>query len=197
MGCQPLSTATDVSLSACLGAYVDHPDPATRLANTVAVLVGANGPFYPLYVWWLAPEAGTASLATMAASPFFLAIPWLARRSPAVARSALPVIGIANTVWTAALLGSGTGVGAFLFPCLVLAALCWRERRVLLALLAGWLVVQQVLLRWTWTPISGLGMDSQATLVSLNWMSAGALLAFIAFRTVAMVRLALARRTKI
>ena len=88
-----------------LRAYGAHPDPATRIANTIALLVGFNGPFYPLYVWFLVPEAGHAALATMAMSPVFLAIPWLSRRSAAAGRAALPVAGLANTVWTAALLG--------------------------------------------------------------------------------------------
>jgi hypothetical protein len=171
-----------VSLSARLGAYVDHPDPATRLANTVALLAGSNGPFYPLYVWCLVPEAGPAALATMAASPFFFALPWLSRRSSAAARAALPGVGIANTVWTAALLGTGTGVGAFLFPCMVLATLCWREKRVTLFLVGAGLVVQQLLLQWPWTPISELEAGSQIALVSLNSLSVGALLAFIVLR---------------
>ncbi|MEO3473676.1 hypothetical protein AAFN86_17540 [Roseomonas sp. CAU 1739] len=163
-----------------LRAYAAHPDAATRVVNAIALLVGFNGPFYPAYVWFLAPEAGPAALATMAASPFFLAIPWLARRHAAAARAALPVIGIANTVWTAALLGRGTGVDVFLFPCLVLALLCWRERWTMLGLLGAGLLAQQVLLRWAWAPIASLAMDGQVALQSLNTMSVGALLAVIA-----------------
>ena len=123
---------------AALRAYGAHADPATRIANTIALLVGFNGPFYPLYVWFLVPEAGTVALATMAMSPVFLAIPWLSRRNAVAGRAALPVAGLANTVWTAALLGPATGVGAFAFPCIALAGLCWREPRLMLALTRLW-----------------------------------------------------------
>lgn len=164
---------------ATLRAYAAHPDAATRAANGIALLVGSNGPFYPAYVWFLAPQAGLAVLATMAASPFFLAIPWLARRHAAAARAALPLVGIANTVWTAALLGTGTSVDAFLFPCLVLAALCWRERKAMFLVLGAGLLAQQALLRWPWAAISGLDAGGQAALVALNGTSVGALLAFI------------------
>jgi hypothetical protein len=168
-----------VTVLAALGRYLAHADPATRIANSVALLVGSNGPFYPAYVWFLAPEAGPISLATMAASPFFLAIPWLSRRSATAARIALPMVGIANTVWTAALLGPATGVAVFLFPCLVLALLSWREKPAMLAVLGSGLLAQQALLRWPWPALSGLDPIVQAQLVSLNAVSVGALVAVL------------------
>lgn len=177
-----------MSLFAALGRYIDHPDPATRIANTVALLVGSNGPFYPAYVWFLAPEAGPVSLATIAASPFFLAIPWLSRRHAAAARVALPLVGIANTVWTAALLGPATGVAAFLFPCLLLAMLSWRERPAMFALLGAGLAAQQALLRWPWPALSGLDTVVQETLVGMNAMSVGALIAVLVVNLAGLLR---------
>jgi hypothetical protein len=177
-----------VRLLAALGRYVDHADPATRIANSVALLVGSNGPFYPAYVWFLAPEAGPTSLATMAASPFFLAIPWLSRRAATAARVALPMVGIANTVWTAALLGPATGVAVFLFPCLLLAMLSFREKPALFALLGAGLMAQQALLRWPWPALSGLDPAVQASLVGLNAMSVGALLAVLVVSLAGLLR---------
>lgn len=162
-----------------LRAYGAHADPATRIANTIALLVGFNGPFYPLYVWFLVPEAGPVALATMVMSPVFLAIPWLSRRSAAAARAALPVAGLLNTVWTAALLGPATGVGAFAFPCIALAVLCWREPQLMLALLGFGLMAQQAVLRMPIDPLAGLAAASQALLESLNVISVGALMAFV------------------
>lgn len=188
MGRQPLPAATGVRLFATLGRYIDHADPATRIANSVALLVGSNGPFYPAYVWYLAPEAGPVSLATMAASPFFLAIPWLSRRSAVAARMALPVVGIANTVWTAALLGPATGVAVFLFPCLLLAMLSWREKAALFVLLGAGLAAQQALLRWPWPALSGLDPVVQGNLVALNAMSVGALIAVLVFSLANLLR---------
>lgn len=63
-----------------LARYRAHPDPAVQTANTVALVVGSNGPFYPLYVWWLVPETGLIPLLTMLATPFFLAVPLVKRR---------------------------------------------------------------------------------------------------------------------
>lgn len=179
MGDQPLPVATGVRVLAALRDYGAHPDAATRIANTIALLVGFNGPFYPAYVWFLVPEAGPASLATMAMSPVFLAIPWLSRRSAAFARAALPVVGLLNTVWTAALLGPATGVGVFVYPCIVLAALCWRERWVMLALLGAGLVAQLAVMQMPMSPLSGIPVTAQTGLESLNTISVGALLAFM------------------
>lgn len=182
MGREPLSASPGVRLLAALRDYGAHPDPATHAVNVIALLVGSNGPFYPAYVWFLMPEAGPVSLATMAASPFFLLVPWLSRRHAVAARATLPAIGIANTIWTCALLGPGTGVAAFVFPCLVLALFCWRERVVMLGILGVGLVAQQLLLQWDWPPLSSLGMDRQAALQALNATSVGALLAVIVFK---------------
>ena len=162
-----------------LARYADHPDRATGMANTVALLVASNGPFYPLYVWWMLPEAGMVSCATMLASPFFAAIPWLARQHPALGGAALPVMGLLNTIWTTALLGSESGVAVFAYPCIVLALLCWRERLTLLAVLGLGLAAQQLVLRWPWVPLSGLNAEGQAALVAMNGASVGMLLAFL------------------
>jgi hypothetical protein len=124
----------------------------------------------------------------MAASPFFLAIPWLSRRAATAARVALPMVGIANTVWTAALLGPATGVAVFLFPCLLLAMLSFREKPALFALLGAGLMAQQALLRWPWPALSGLDPAVQASLVGLNAMSVGALLAVLVVSLAGLLR---------
>jgi len=59
----------------------------------------------------------------MLASPLFFAVPALSRGSPRAARVALPLIGIANTVWCTALFGPASGIALFLLPCIVLAIL--------------------------------------------------------------------------
>lgn len=159
--------------------YRAHPDPAIQAANTVALVVGSNGPFYPLYVWWLLPEAGLVSLLTMLATPLFLAVPWVARRWPAAGPAMLVLVGAANTVWCTALLGRDTGVGLFVLPCLVLPALAPRGRLVLLAI---GLLAQQLVLRWPWASLAGLPEVQQNALFILNASSGGTLLAFLALQ---------------
>ncbi len=188
MGRQPLPAAAAVNLLAALRRYAAHPDAATAAANAVALVVGGNGPFYPAYVWLLDPEAGRMALLTMAASPFFLAIPWLSRRSALAARIALPIVGLANTLWSTALLGAGSGVGLFLLPCLVLAVLLWRDRLAMLGILGLGLAVQQVLLRWPSASLAGLDPAQQAALVVLNATSVGTLLAFLALTLAGVLR---------
>jgi hypothetical protein len=63
-----------VTLLAALRRYAAHADPATAAADTEALVVGGNGPFYPAYVWLIDAEAGRVALWTMLASPCFLAI---------------------------------------------------------------------------------------------------------------------------
>ncbi len=179
MGGEPLPPAAGVRVFAAFGAYVHHRDATTRLSNAVAVMVGLNGPFYPLYVWWIVPEAGLVALTTMAASPGFLAIPWLARRQAGLARVALPVIGLANTVWTLALLGPATGAGVFVYPCILLAGLCWREPWPMLGVLGAGFAVQLGVLYWPFPPLSGLEPALQVALMPLNASSVAALLCFL------------------
>ena len=165
---------------AALRRYADHADPATAAANTVALVVGSNGPFYPAYIALIEPSIAQVALWTMLASPLFIAIPWLSRRSGLAARLALPLVGLGNTLWCTALLGGGSGVGLFVLPCLALAALLWRDGPALLAMLGLGLAVQQAVLRWPWPSLAGLSEAQQEALVLLNASSVGTLLAFLA-----------------
>ena len=39
-------------VAAAIGAYAAHPDPRAAIANTVALVIVSNQPFYPLYLHW-------------------------------------------------------------------------------------------------------------------------------------------------
>ncbi|MBW4092841.1 MAG: hypothetical protein HIU82_17315, partial [Proteobacteria bacterium] len=118
-----------MKLLAALRAYAAHDDPATAMANFVALVLGWNGPFYPLYVIALiGGTAGGAVFLTMLAMPFFLAIPALSHRSGTGARVALSLVGTVNTIWCIKLLGTPSAVGLFLLPCIALSALLFRRR---------------------------------------------------------------------
>lgn len=165
-----------------LRAYGAHPDPATAAACFVAIVLGSNGPFYPVYVVALVGWAqGHIALLTMLAAPFFLAIPPLARRSPAAGRAALWLVGTINTVWCMKLLGPASGVGIFLLPCIALAALLpagWPR-------LAGAAVPLLVLLVppiWFGMPIMALSEGQDAHLALLNRFSAACLMGLLALR---------------
>ena len=155
---------------AAVRAYVAHDDPATAAANLVALVVGWNGPFYPMFVVALADTSVLwLSLLTMLSTPFFLAIPLLSRRSGLAARLALPVVGTVNTIWCMKLLGPATAVGFFLVPCIALAALLARpEERRLMWLAAGFPLVALMLPDSAFVPIMPLTEVQAARLASLN-----------------------------
>jgi hypothetical protein len=116
---------------AAVGAYGGHRDPRAAIANTVALVIVSNQPFYPLYLYWAVSPHLAPSYLTFLSTPFFAAVPAAMRRSPLLGRALLLIAGIGNTLLCRVAFGPGSGVEVFLFPCLVLALLLFRrsERR--------------------------------------------------------------------
>lgn len=114
-------------------AYAAHPDPRVAAANFLALLVASNQPFYPLYIWWLVSDQIWPSFFTFLSTPFFLAVPALARKNSLAGRALLPATGIANGIQCAWLFGVASGVEMFLIPCAVLALLLFRPRERLVS----------------------------------------------------------------
>ncbi|WP_296522571.1 hypothetical protein [Rhodoplanes sp.] len=121
-------------LVARLRAYATVDDPLAAAAATVAVVVVGNQPFYPLYLHAIAGTAAWPVWLTLASTPFFLAVPALARRSSLTGRLMLPVVGIANTLLAIKAVGRDSGLDLFLIPCALLAAALVRPRERLVAL---------------------------------------------------------------
>ncbi|MBU6418218.1 MAG: hypothetical protein KGQ79_00625 [Proteobacteria bacterium] len=165
-------------------AYIANPDPLTGKSCLVAAIIGANGPVYPFYLSFMIGFAAAApAFITMLASPFFLAIPLLARFHPLAARTALPLLGTLNTFWCIKLLGASSGVELFLLPCISLAALSFnaRERWLSFALLAlpiGFYIVQPYVTGLA-TPLLHFSPAQLQALVTLNAASVGMLTAFL------------------
>jgi hypothetical protein len=118
-----------------LTAYCDHPDPRVAANNAIAVMVGANGPLYPIYVWLLVGKAFWPSLLTLLSTPLFCLVPVVARRSSLAGRAMLPIVGIANTLVCIKALGEPSGVALFLLPCILIPALTMRARERVLQLI--------------------------------------------------------------
>ncbi|HEV7257253.1 MAG TPA: hypothetical protein VGN82_05675 [Bosea sp. (in: a-proteobacteria)] len=112
---------------AAVGSYAAHPDPRAAIANTVALVIVSNQPFYPLYLCWAVSPVIAPSYLTFLSTPFFAAVPAAMRYSPRLGRSLLLVAGIGNTALCRVAFGQGSGVEVFLFPCLVLALLLFRR----------------------------------------------------------------------
>lgn len=161
------------------------PDKLTAAAMSVATVIALNKPIYPLYVWWLAPDALGASFWTIASFPFYAALPFLARRNAFAARVGLIVVGTIDTVMINAVLGDGTGAWLFLFACLMLAAMSFHAEEVWpkrIAIAAVYLVFAATFGRFASALAGPISDESISTLFKLNGFGAVSLLAFIGLR---------------
>ena len=66
--------------------YADNPDPMAKVAGTVALVVASNQPFYPLYLYAIVGNQAWPAWLTLLTTPFFLAVPAVARRYPLAGR---------------------------------------------------------------------------------------------------------------
>lgn len=161
-----------------------RPDALTQASVTVAWVILLNKPFYPLYVWWLVGSGVQASLGTLVSIPFFLLVPFLARRSPLWARVALPLAGVVDTLFETKLFGYGSGTELFLAPCMMLVALSfhaveawWQGSMAALVFVAFFAAhgrLGEALHIWSATELE--------TLFSINAFAVASLMAFVAIR---------------
>lgn len=167
-------------LLAGIRAYVRHPDPRVAAANVVALLVASNQPFYPLYLFWLVSDDITPAWFTFLSTPFFLAVPAVARWNGLAGRALLPLAGMGNTVLSAWLFGTASAVEIFLVPCGVLALLLFRPKERLAGLLLTALAFGAFLLLHDayGPPMATYDATEYAVLARLNLISASALTAF-------------------
>ena len=161
--------------------YIAHPDPLVSASNTIAFMVAANQPFYPFYLYFVVgPDIGVSFL-TFLSTPFFLAVPAVARRHSLLGRALLPMTGIANTILSAKAFGGASGVELFLGPCVTIAALSFRraERWVTLVLVGLGLATYLCLHGRYGAPLHLYSPDEYARFFSLNAFSVLTLAAFV------------------
>ncbi len=178
-------------LAEWLRRYAAHSDPAAAATNLVALVVAGNGPFYPVYALALIGWDRSAAWLTMLASPFFAMVPAVSRRWSCAGRAALPLIGIANTVWCSVLLGSASGVGLFLLPCVVLTALLFRseERRLMLSLIGSALGAMVWVTEFPQVGLMDMTAAQAAALARLDAISVATLIGFIALQLATVLNL--------
>ena len=130
--------APGTSLFARLARYAEGADPISDAANTVALVIAGNQPFYPIYLFAIAGEKGWPSLLTWFSTPLFLAVPALGRRNSVAGRALLCIAGLGNTAISNLALGGASGIPLFYLPCLILClALFGRGERLVQAGLVG------------------------------------------------------------
>lgn len=164
-------------LSGGFRSYASHPDPLVSSANFIALLVASNQPFYPLYLYWAATDKIGPAWFTFLSTPFFLAVPAVARRSPLAGRALLPLAGIGNTILCAQLFGVRSAVEVFLIPCAVLALLLFRPaERIAGFALAGLAIAAFVILHGRYgQPYIAYSAAEYGAMIRLNALSAGML----------------------
>lgn len=172
-------------VSDALRRYAHHPDPRVAMANTVALLVASNQPFYPLYLYWTVSETIWPSIGTFLSTPLFLMVPALSRRNDRLGRAMLPIAGMANTLLCCKLFGVASGVEIFLIPCAVLALVLFRpaERWIAFGLVGIAAVVYFVLHDRYGAPAHLYSAAEYTAFTSLNVFSASALTALVALMT--------------
>lgn len=166
-------------IAAWIRSYADHPDPRASLAGKIALVVASNQPFYPLYMHAIAGLAAWPAWMTLVTTPFFLAVPAVAKRHALAGRVLLPLVGVVNTVFCVKLFGASSGVELFLLPCALLGTILFRPHERLTTIVVAalpflaYLVVDHRL-------GSPLMVTSEYTrLIALNGMSVAALIALI------------------
>jgi hypothetical protein len=160
-------------------AYAANDDPLAAACNFVALLVVSNQPFYPLYIYLSVSHDIGLSFFSFLSTPFFLAVPWLARRHSIAGRALLPLAGFANTALCTKLFGTASGVELFLLPCVMIAVLAFRpdERFAAFGLVA--IAAPLFIFRDTYgLPVHLYTPEEYAHFVRLNAFSVGSLIVF-------------------
>ncbi len=163
----------------------EREDARAAASVSIATLLLINKPVYPLYVWALmGADAATRSLATLALAPLYAAIPLVARRSGFWARVALPLAGLADTIYATKLMGPATGTEAFFPACLLLAIVCFSaaEARISRAFVIAVFAAFVVLRGGAGAPLQAWAADEASTLFTLNLYGGACLAAFIGLR---------------
>lgn len=168
---------------AAISAYAAHPDPRAVIANTVALVIVSNQPFYPLYLHWAVAPVVTPSYVTFLSTPLFAAVPAVMRRSSRLGRALLLVAGIGNTLLCRAAFGADSGVEVFLLSCLTLALMLFRrsERAFAFGFTALAFAAYLLPAAWLGVPMHRYAIDEYAALQRLNFLSAASLTALIAW----------------
>ena len=163
--------------------YVRHDDPVVEASNFIALMVAASQPFYPLYVYWILGPDFWPTLFTLLSTPFFIAVPALARVNSLAGCALLPIVGIANTAMSAALLGPRSGVLLFLAPCIVIASLQFGRSERWLALIMAALALAAFwgLQPGAYASLVALSELEASRLVTLHAISVGTLLVVAGF----------------
>jgi hypothetical protein len=163
--------------------YTAHPDQRTALANLVAMLIVSNQPFYPLYVYWLVGAPAWVTFVSFLSTPFFFAVPAIARRNALAGRVLACMAGTLNTAVCVWVIGEASGVAMFYFACILIGVLLFRGSEwIAMAFCTGLPMAAFWFLRNAGTPLHVFSAPEYASLVTLHAVSVGSLIAFVGYK---------------
>lgn len=169
------------SLWQSIKAYAAHDDPLVATANTIALVVVSNQPFYPLYLYWLVGPDVAPSYWLFLSTPLFAAVPAISRLNTVAGRVLLPLAGIANTMLSAKAFGVASGVEMFLIPCVLIGFVVFRpSERIIGLAIAGLAFLIFTMLHGNYgQPVHLYTPEEYESFVKLNATSVGTLTAFV------------------
>ena len=161
--------------------YVKGSDPLTNVAGVVALVVAGNQPFYPLFLYAIVGTAAWPAWLTLLSTPFFVAVPLVARRHSLAGRALLPLVGTANTVLSVKLFGVESAAQLFFLPCVLLGAILFRPgERAIMAMVLLIIFLAYLLLDGNLGyALNVFRPEELRSMVALHAMSVAALTAFI------------------
>ena len=160
------------------------PDPLMEASRSVAWLIAANKPFYPLYVWAFVGSGTAASLWTAASLPLWLALGWFGPRRPLLLKAGVPLLGALDTALSTKLFGAPGLTELFFAPCALLAILPFRAAEAWTSrALVGVLYVVFVGLHGRYgAPLHIWSETELASLANINALAVDSLMAFLGWR---------------
>jgi len=163
--------------------YKNNPDPLAAVANTVALVVAGNQPFYPLYLHAIVGRSAWPAWITLLTMPLFAAVPAVAKRSSLAGRVMLPTVGTANGIIAVKLIGTSTGVELFLLPCVLLATILFRPgERIVMAIVVAFPFAAYFLLdRIVGAPLATFNASEYQSVIAMHAFSVASLLALIGY----------------
>lgn len=161
--------------------YAANSDPLANSAGMIAIVVAGNQPFYPLYLHAIVGAAAWPAWLTLLSTPFFVAVPALARRHSLAGRAMLPIAGVANTVLCVKLFGVASAVELFLLPCVLLGVILFRPReRATMALVLSLPFAAYLGLDGNFgSPVKSFSDGEYSSIVAIHAVSVAALMAVI------------------
>jgi hypothetical protein len=172
-------------------------NPHVEACRTVAWLIAANKPVYPVYVWLFVGSGVEASTLTALSLPLWVALGAFGARFPLSLRVGVPLLGALDTMLSTKLFGAQALTELFFAPCALLAIVSFRATEAWITRsLIGALFVLFVALHGRYgAPLHIWSETELASLANINAFAVASLTAFLGWRLAGLERTGQNRRS--